>query len=206
MVKEIFEDNESIEKIKTRLPELFLIAEMECSRSGRIGMQVGSLREQIIVAFLLYRFGRENVEYEIPITAPEEDVRVHGQPISIKTITGNSCSGIKLIWTVDWDKVHEFVENYEPRCHILLVRINWENSGGFFYIPLDVQQDVFEDFGKYNFIKLPKRGTNPRGVEYSKEALKKMIQDSRTKNIDIFWRRTIVDIDPYKRWEDLWKE
>jgi len=94
---EIFEDEELVMKIKKRLPYLFQLAELESSRAGKIGMEVGSLREKIIVALLIYKFGEENVETDIPITEPEVDVKLFGQPVSIKTITGRGFSGVKLI-------------------------------------------------------------------------------------------------------------
>lgn len=87
-------------------------------------MEVGSLREKIIIALLIYKFGEENVETEIPITEPEIDVKLFGEPISIKTITGKSLSGVKLIWTVDAQKAREFRESYYPHCDILLIQIN----------------------------------------------------------------------------------
>jgi len=43
---EIFEDEKFVEKVKRRLPYLFQLAELESSRAGRIGMQVGSAREE----------------------------------------------------------------------------------------------------------------------------------------------------------------
>ena len=85
---EIFNDEKLIDKIKRRLPHLFQLAELESSRAGKIGMEVGSLREKIITALLIYKFGKENVETEIPITESEIDVNLFGVPISIKTITG----------------------------------------------------------------------------------------------------------------------
>jgi len=95
-------------------------------------MEVGSIREKIIVALLIYKFGESNVETEIPITEPEVDVKLFGKPLSIKTITGKSLSGVKLIWTVDATKAYEFLESYQPHCDILLVQIVWEDIGGFF--------------------------------------------------------------------------
>jgi len=38
---EIFEDEKLIAKIKKRLPYLFQLAELESSRAGKIGMEVG---------------------------------------------------------------------------------------------------------------------------------------------------------------------
>jgi len=83
---EIFEDEKLVDKIKKRLPYLFQLAELESSRAGKIGMEVGSLREKIIVALLIYKFGEENVETEIPITKPEVNVRIFNESVSIKTI------------------------------------------------------------------------------------------------------------------------
>ncbi|NWG01404.1 MAG: ThaI family type II restriction endonuclease [Syntrophaceae bacterium] len=83
---EMFEDEKLVEKIKGRLPYLFQLAKLESSRAGRSGMEVGSVREKIIVALLIYKFGEANVETEIPITEPEVDAKVFGKPVSIKNL------------------------------------------------------------------------------------------------------------------------
>jgi len=155
---------------------------------------------------LICKFGEANVETEIPITEPEVDAKVFGEPVSIKTITGKSFGGVKLIWTVDSQKAKEFREHYYPHCGILLVQINWNDVGGFYYIPLDVQKRLFDRMGKQEYIKLPKPGTNPRGVEITKEALSSMAKDSGSKSISINWQRTKIEFNSYKRWVDLWRE
>jgi len=202
----LFKDEKLTDKIKDRLPYLFQLAELESSRAGKIGMEVGSLRERIIVALLVYKYGEANVETEIPITEAEVDVRLFGHPISIKTITGQRFGGVKLIWTVDAQKAKEFRESYVPHCDMLLVQINWNSTGGFFYIPLEAQMRHFEDLGRERYIKLPKPGTNPRGVEISQEALSSLVSDNETKRVDIFWQRSKIDYNPYKRWVDYWSE
>ncbi len=203
---EIFEDEKLIRKIKGRLPYLFQLAELESSRAGKIGMEVGSVRERIIVALLIYKFGEANVETEIPITMPEVDAKLFGKPVSIKTITGKGFSGVKLIWTVDAQKAKEFCEGYYPHCDILLVQINWNDVGGFYYIPLNVQKRLFDKIGRHNYIKLPKSGTNPRGVEITKEALSNLIKDTDSRSISINWQRTKIEFNSYKRWVELWGE
>jgi len=50
---EIFHDKRLTEKIKEKLPLLFCLAELEASRAGKIGMEVGSLREKILIALLI---------------------------------------------------------------------------------------------------------------------------------------------------------
>jgi len=203
---EIFEDGKLVDKIKKLLPHLFHLAELESSRAGQIGMEVGSLRERIVVSLLIYKFAEENVDTELPITEPEVDARLFGQPVSIKTITGKGLGGVKLIWTVDAQKAKEFRESYYPHFDILLVQINWEATGKFCYIPLEAQKRHFEDIGRKKYIKLPKPGTNPRGVEITKEALSWLAEAKETKVIEIPWKRSKVDYSPYKRWVDYWRE
>ena len=205
-LKEIFEDEKLVDKIKRRLPYLFQLAELESSRAGKIGMQVGSVRESIIVALLIHKFGEANVKTEIPITEREVDAKLSGEPLSIKTITGKSFGGIKLTWTVDSRKAREFRDSYYPHCDILLVQINWNGYGGFYYIPFEAQKRVFDRMGRKNYIKLPKVGTNPRGVEITKEALSTLLENNKSRRIEINWQRTKIDFNPYKRWVDFWRE
>lgn len=185
---------------------MFQLAELESARAGRTGMEVGSLRERIIIALLIYKFGELNVETEIPITQPEVDVKLFGEPISIKTITGRSLGGVKIIWTVDIQKAKEFQESYYPTCDILLTRINWNGIGGLYYFPLEVQRRVFKEIGREHYIKLPKPATNPRGVEITKEALLSLVEDDMSRCIPIIWQREKIEFNPYKRWIDLWRE
>ncbi|HLG94482.1 MAG TPA: ThaI family type II restriction endonuclease, partial [candidate division Zixibacteria bacterium] len=149
---ELFSDNALNERVKRKLPYLFQIAEVESSRAGKPGMEVGSARERIIVALLIYKFGDQNVETEIPITEPEIDVRVCNEPVSIKTITDSG--GVKAVWTVDAESAKRFANEYEPKAEILLVQIKWEprpvsemHPGGLFWIPLEVQRGVFAKLG-----------------------------------------------------------
>jgi len=97
IIKQLFEDKILIDKIKNKLPYLFQLAELECSRAGKVGMEVGSVREKIITALLVYKYGEENVITEIPITESEVDVILFDTPISIKTITGKKPKNVKLI-------------------------------------------------------------------------------------------------------------
>lgn len=175
---EIFEDKKLMKKIKERLPHQFQLAELQSSRAGKTRMEVSSLWERIIVALLIYRFSEANIETEIAITEPEVDAKLFGEPVSIKTITSKSFSDVKLIWTVDAQKAKEFYESYYPHCDILLNQINWNDTGGFYYIPLQAQKRLFAKIGKQNYIKLLKPGTNPRDIKLS-ELLKKSLKSSR---------------------------
>ncbi|MBI2470513.1 MAG: ThaI family type II restriction endonuclease [Planctomycetes bacterium] len=59
---EIFGDEKLIAKIKRRLPYLFQLAELESSRAGKTGMEVGSTQEKITIALLIYKFAERNYE------------------------------------------------------------------------------------------------------------------------------------------------
>jgi len=65
---ELFSDDKIVKRIQDKLPKLFHIADLESQRAGKIGMEVGSVRERIIVSLLIYKFGEKNVETAIPIT------------------------------------------------------------------------------------------------------------------------------------------
>ena len=201
----LFSDADLAQRIKRKLPTLFQLAEMDSSRAGKVGMEVGSVRERIIIALLMFKFGESNVKTDIPITEPETDVILYEKPISIKTISG-SLGGVKLIWTVDARKALEFSKNYYPSKDLLLAQINWSGTGYFYYFPISSQVRIFDKIGRKNYIKLPKKGTNPRGVEITKEALELLGQDSEIKKIEIDWKRGEPNQSVYDRWLELWGE
>ena len=205
-LNDLFNDEEFVKKIQSLLPQLFEIAEIESSRAGKTGMEVGNLRERILVSMFIHKFGAENVKTEIPTTEPEVDVIVFDEELSIKTFTNKYITGVKLSWTVDYQKAVEFIESYKPLCSLFLVQINWELEGGLFYIPMNIQNNLLEQFGKENYFKLPKQGTNPRGVEITKGALEMLVNDKSSKAIPIMWTKKNLDYDPYKRWLDYWSE
>ncbi len=176
-ITELFKDLRIVSRIQQKLPALFYLAELDSSRAGKVGMEVGSLREKIIIALLMYKFGPSNVDTNIPITEPEVDAKLSGVPLSIKTITGKYLSGVKLIWTVDATQAKLFRQNYYPLCDMILVRINWGSTSPMYLFPRDIQRQVLHKIGRDEYITLPKAGTNPRGVEISKKALENLAGD-----------------------------
>lgn len=204
-IKELFEDKNIVLEIQKKLPKLFRIAEIESSRAGKIGMEVGSLREKIIGGLLIYKFGKENIDTNIPITEPEIDIILGTNALSVKTITNNG--RVKAVWTVDAESCIRFINMYTPKCDILLVQIWWgKDKDSFFFIPVEAQQEVFRSLGKEKYLKMPKAGTNPRGVEFSEEAILKMTQHEKTLKLKINWIKQDIPYNVYARWTDLWKE
>jgi len=120
----------------------------------------------------------------------------------IKTITGNG--GVKAVWTVDASSAQNFLNNYQPKCDIILIRVDWKtDKGGFYVIPIEVQQQIFKAMGK-NYLRLPKQGTNPRGVEFSRATVDAMLAHEKTIKIQINWKKEQIEYDIYKRWVDYW--
>jgi len=205
-LESLLKDEKLIKKIQSKLPRLFQIAELESSRAGKIGMEVGSLRERIIVALLIYKFGEANIQTEIPITEAEIDVKVFDNPCSIKTITGIKPKGIKLVWTVDADKALEFQNTYLPSCDVILVHINWNGEGGLYFISKEIQNEILNRLGRTAYFKLPKPGTNPRGVEISDQAIDLITRNPEAIFIPIHWQKNNIKFHPFQRWIELWEQ
>lgn len=200
----LFENQDYIRRIQAKLPALFQLAEIESSRAGKIGMEVGTIRERILVALLLYVYGEDNVETNIPTTEAEIDVKLYEFPISIKTFTGKKWSSIKLIWTVDPYMAKQFQDNYIPKCGMLLTQINWGGLGGLFYFSVQSQRRILNQIGRERYIKLPAPGTNPRGVEISAEALTLLVMQEDTKKILLSWSKQNIEFNAFDRWTELW--
>jgi len=141
-IHEIFSEKKLINKIQEKLPYLFQLAEIDNSRDGKLGMEIGSARERIVIALLIYKFGENNVKTDISITESEIDVIVYDEPISIKTVTNRNVVGVKLIWTVDAQKALVFINNYSPECDILFVHINWGGKGALYLLSKECQKEI----------------------------------------------------------------
>lgn len=205
----LFNDNLIIRRVKNKLPHLFQLAELESSRNGKVGMEVGSVRERILIALLMYKYGIDIVDANIPITAPEVDVIVDNTPLSIKTVTTKSSkwSSVKLIWTVDPQKAQEFKNNYIPSCDMLVAKICWNGLGKLLLFPKQAQCEVLNHIGRDRYIKLPKVNTNARGVEISAEALLMLEQHQNTQCIEINFVKEDIDYrEIYTKWLDAWRE
>lgn len=205
----LFDDMLIVKRVKNKLPHLFQLAELESSRNGKIGMEIGSVRERILIALLMYKFGIDIVDPDIPITAPEVDVIVQNTPLSIKTMTTNSerWSSVKLIWTVDAQKALEFKNTYIPSCDMLMAKIHWNGNGKLLLFSKESQIRVLNQIGRDRYIKLPKENTNARGVEISQEALSLLENCQDTRCIDINFTREKIDYrEVYTKWLDAWRE
>ena len=194
------------EKIQKVLPTLFNMVELENRRGNRLGMEVGTARERVLIALLMYVYGYKSVEFP-PSNSPELDVLVNNQPLSIKTKSSRGLTGVKVVWTVDWNKIDDFLRTYVPASHLLYINIIWGKTGSFFLIPEHVQRAVLERLTIIDYTKVPPRGTNPRGVELSKTAMHLLQTHQDTQSLTIDWKRDkslLVERALYDRWIGLW--
>ena len=194
------------EKIQKVLPTLFNMVELENRRGNKLGMEVGTARERVLIALFMYVFDSRSIEFP-PTTSPELDVLINNRPLSIKTKLNRGLSGVKLIWTVDWEKIEEFLESYVPASDMLYVNIVWGETGYFFLIPMHVQQEILSALTIDNYVKVPPRGTNPRGVELSKLAMQHLQTHKDTQSLPIEWKRDkslLGEQALYDRWIRLW--
>jgi len=174
--------------------------------SKKLGLGFGLLTIlYLLIALFIYKFGQNNVDTKIPITEAEVDVRLFGNPISIKTMTGRKLGAVKLIWTVDKEQAFKFSQEYRPGCDIIFIQVNWDGIGGLFYFPCSAQNEILQHLGRNKYIKLPKPGTNPRGVEISGDAVDMLAKHPKCLQIPITWTRKRIDYNPYDRWLQLWE-
>jgi hypothetical protein len=207
MIDTFFNRPHMRQKVRNNLPRLFQYAELICSRARKIGMEVGCVREQILIAMFMNSFGTANVNPFIPITEREVDVILDKEPVSIKT--SSRVKRIKLYWSSDQEKIEKFVRKYSPSYDMLYAFINWGKEGALYHIPLWAQLDTMEMMGKKYYIKKPNPGTNSRGVDLHREAIDELLAHEDTRAIDIKWEKDPYieeNYNPYLKWMKEWDD
>jgi len=181
-----FENQTFQDKIKAEVPGIILRAELEATQIGKWGFLKGIMRKRFLLDFLIEHFGESRVRRTDLLQ--DIDILIDSIPLKIRTITGKS--GVKIKWTIDREKVIEFLSDYQPSSGILLLRKRRVNDTrdypcGLFWIPITSQNRVLEQVGIGNYLKPPRPDTNSRGIELGKIALEQLISDSETKHIDL---------------------
>lgn len=204
--KNIFTSAEFQTLVKSKLPKLFEIAEVESTRGGKIGMEVGILRERILTSFFISKAGEENVDGDSSATENSKDVQVNGDDISIKTFTGSGYSGVKIFWTSDTESAKRVMDNYTPEFDLIVANINWgSNKGGLYYVDKQTQRQVMDSVGRNKFLKISS-GSNNRGITYGTDVLKKLLNHENTLKIEIDWVKTNEKFNIFERWVKLINE
>lgn len=185
--------------VKNNLPKLFKKAEIESMRGGKIGMEVGVLRERILIALLLKSFGDKNVKFDFSSTDNSKDTQVFDDVLSIKTFMNNGYGGIKVFWASDNKTVRNAVSNYVPQNHLLISNINWgTKNGGLYLIDLETQLEIFNNIGVEKYLKI--NNGNNRGISIQTEVLKTLLSHKKTKRIIVNWEDPKLNYNIYERW------
>ena len=197
------------EQIIQMLPTLFNRVDLENRRGKKLNMGVGFARERVLVALFMHVYEIRSVEFP-PHISSEMDIIINGHPVSIKTKTGTGLAGVKLVWTSDRFKIDEFYSSYSPTSELLYVNIIWGSTGQFCLIPLSAQEEIFNELTPEGYMKLPREGTNSRGVEIAHKAMRKLLSHPATRSIEIQWNKDnhLPDKEkwtPYRRWIDSWE-
>lgn len=204
--KDIFTSVEFQDLIKSKLPKLFEIAEVESTRGGKIGMEVGILRERVLTSFFISKVGEDNVVSDSSATENSKDVQVNGDDISIKTFTGSGYSGVKIFWTSDTESAKRVMDTYTPKFDLIVANINWgSNKGGLYYVDKQTQRQVMDSVGRNKFLKISS-GSNNRGITYGTDVLKKLLNHENTLKIEIDWVKTNEKFNIFERWVKLINE
>ena len=204
--KDIFTSAEFQDLIKSKLPKLFEIAEVESTRGGKIGMEVGILRERVLTSFFISKVGEDNVDSDSSATENSKDVQVNGDDISIKTFTGSGYSGVKIFWTSDTESAKRVMDTYTPKFDLIVANINWgSNKGGLYYVDKQTQRQVMDSVGRNKFLKISS-GSNNRGITYGTDVLKKLLNHENTLKIEIDWVKTNEKFNIFERWVKLINE
>ena len=198
---DLFYDNKKANKLTKGLPKAFEMINLELPGNPAVGI----LREHAIIGF--FRDELHEGKIEIPDCGNVRgfDVIVCNHKLSIKTVTKNG--DIKVLWTVDNDKVDiEIGGHYQPDCDIFLVQIYWnEIKDSVFYIPLEVQSEVFNKLSSNNYLKSSK-STNNRGIALSKKAKSLLLSHKHTLKLEVNWEKSELNHTPYAKWEEFWKK
>lgn len=209
-LKEFFGDQARIQRFLDKIPSAFQKAKLEMPRNPAVGI----LREQIIIAYFLHELGSNEVLIPEAGNKPGSDVVICGQELSIKTITwpektktiGSMARSIKILWTVDWEKVEESIGKYKPEIDLLLIVISWgKEEESVFYIPREVQSKIFDSLGIDRYLKVAKR-TNSRGITLTREALEQLLAHPKTIKCKVNWVEQDINHTPYLRWESFWRD
>ena len=196
----LLNDKVAINKLIIGIPKAFQIAKIEIPGGNPA---VGLLREQAIIGYFKHYF-KDEVSTPIEGNKRDFDVSICNQKLSIKTATKNG--SIKVLWTVDTSVVNREINNYVPKCDLFLIRIWWgSNEYSIFYIPIEVQINVLQELEiPANYLH-SSTGTNNRGIEISRQAMKLLENHEKTIKLKVDWKTDELDYSPYDRWEEYWK-
>jgi hypothetical protein len=158
------------------LVRLYADSQAECTRNGACGMEIGMAREKDQGAVLkMYLGDAINLDLDNQLT---EDYRMGGQNISAKHSCAKIGAPVKVKWTSADQSVEETLEallKLESYPHLLLTYLDIK-AKRITIVCVDAahHRRTVQAMGKEAF-SVPKG--NSRGIEYSRPAMKRMMED-----------------------------
>ena len=129
-----------------------------------------------------------------------------GEKLSIKTATNDP--GIKILWTADTEYAEQEISTgYQPEYDILLINIFWgQEKESVFYIPLLTQKEILNNLGRRVYLSSSK-GTNNRGIEIRREAIRHLKKDNNTLSFPVNWVTPNIQYsEPWDEWDKYWRD
>lgn len=191
-IMDLFSSDDFKEYMQKFWPKFVAIANAMSTHNGRIGQEVGKLRERALI-YLLYRFLGEDIDEcpiddsDVGVHEKEKDVSIFDRDVSIKTLTGKNgkYSPLKLSWVDDQDKAKEFIDNFKPTCDLLVACIDWGNVANIYYIDCETQTTVLDSLPSDKRLVLAKGYT--KGTRLHSQAWLEMLQHENTLKLPINW-------------------
>lgn len=170
------------------LTTFYASSQAEHIRNGKLSMEIGNSREKDLIAVLVHYLG-DKLKYKIDNDLTEdfqvEDRRVSVKHITVKSKTRDVEGVCKCKWTADADKADLYIKEMleckpEMFTDILLGFIAPERKT-ITYV-LVAAETVMEGVGVLKekaFVS--RKGTNNRGVEFSKEMMLYMCEHAHSR-------------------------
>jgi len=174
---------------------LYHLSQMECSRSSGLTPEIGSSRERDLISSFVSNL-ELNVNYNIT-NDKKEDVIINDLKLSIKHSSNKSKSqsGIKIIWTVDFEKRNEFLKNFTFNCDIIVVYVRFSkmlDNGELeiIYIRKEKLSEIHNNFKLIEKNVFNCLDGNSRGIEFDKK-----FYDEILKNINFHIKINFMNIN-----------
>jgi hypothetical protein len=159
---------------------LYSQSQLEHTRNGKCGMEIGMAREKDQGAVLKF-FLKDSIVLDIDNNLPE-DYLIENEKVSAKHCTNVVGTSVKVKWTSASVSVSETIETlinapdeYYP--HLLITYIDVKNKKvTIVCVSAEHNKTVIKTLG-HNAFKV--QNGNIRGIEYSKQAMKMLLQNKQ---------------------------
>lgn len=174
----------SKEQVQNHLCVLYGISQGECTRNGKLNMEIGVHRENDLKSVLKFHLHDYIVcEVDNKVTF---DLICQGEKFSIKhTSRKLENSNIKIKWTSDNEQVQKHIElllmcNEKDYHHLIISSVNFQSNELEIYVIHKNTLMTFVSINREDSFK-SRTGKNNRGIELSSNCLKHLLNNHVSK-------------------------